>query len=94
MLEWFDYGGHICIAFEMLGLSVFDFMVRDDCRRAAAAARSDCSCGCAVLNCADRHRYTALGERWPFANIARFLVALSRVGGHSNLSFLYRAINV
>ncbi|XP_037081842.1 dual specificity protein kinase CLK2-like [Pollicipes pollicipes] len=26
MLEWFDYCGHICIAFEMLGLSVFDFM--------------------------------------------------------------------
>ncbi|XP_043188723.1 uncharacterized protein LOC122363482 isoform X1 [Amphibalanus amphitrite] len=26
MLEWFDYGGHICIAFEILGLSVFDFM--------------------------------------------------------------------
>jgi len=27
MLDWFDYRGHICIAFEMLGLSVFDFMV-------------------------------------------------------------------
>ena len=27
MLEWFDYGGHICISFEILGLSVFDFMV-------------------------------------------------------------------
>lgn len=27
MFDWFDYHGHICIAFEMLGLSVFDFMV-------------------------------------------------------------------
>ncbi|KAF0297504.1 Serine/threonine-protein kinase Doa [Amphibalanus amphitrite] len=26
MLDWFDYHGHICIAFEMLGLSVFDFL--------------------------------------------------------------------
>jgi CDC-like kinase len=26
MLDWFDYHGHICIAFEMLGLSVFEFM--------------------------------------------------------------------
>lgn len=26
MLEWFDYHGHICILFEMLGRSVFDFM--------------------------------------------------------------------
>ncbi|KAG5893634.1 hypothetical protein JTB14_015073 [Gonioctena quinquepunctata] len=26
MLDWFDYNGHICIAFEMLGLSVFDFL--------------------------------------------------------------------
>ncbi|KAH7636303.1 hypothetical protein HUG17_10273 [Dermatophagoides farinae] len=26
MFDWFDYHGHICIAFEMLGLSVFDFM--------------------------------------------------------------------
>jgi len=27
MLDWFDHHGHICIAFEMLGLSVFEFMV-------------------------------------------------------------------
>lgn len=27
MLDWFDYYGHMCIAFEMLGLSVFDFLV-------------------------------------------------------------------
>ena len=27
MLDWFDYRGHICIVFEMLGLSVFEFMV-------------------------------------------------------------------
>lgn len=26
MLTWFDYHGHVCIAFEMLGLSVFDFL--------------------------------------------------------------------
>ena len=28
MLDWFDYHGHMCISFEMLGLSVFDFLVR------------------------------------------------------------------
>ncbi|KAG0722881.1 Serine/threonine-protein kinase Doa [Chionoecetes opilio] len=27
MLSWFDYHGHVCIAFDMLGLSVFDFLV-------------------------------------------------------------------
>nr|XP_033322405.1 serine/threonine-protein kinase Doa isoform X3 [Megalopta genalis] len=26
MLDWFKYHGHMCIAFEMLGLSVFDFL--------------------------------------------------------------------
>jgi dual specificity protein kinase CLK2/3 len=26
MLDWFDYHGHMCIAFEQLGLSVFDFL--------------------------------------------------------------------
>ncbi|XP_071450889.1 dual specificity protein kinase CLK2 isoform X2 [Hetaerina americana] len=26
MLDWFDYHGHMCIAFELLGLSVFDFL--------------------------------------------------------------------
>ncbi|XP_056646871.1 dual specificity protein kinase CLK2-like [Diorhabda sublineata] len=26
MLDWFDYHGHMCIAFEILGLSVFDFL--------------------------------------------------------------------
>ncbi|XKL61794.1 hypothetical protein PGB90_001627 [Kerria lacca] len=26
MLDWFDYRGHMCIAFELLGLSVFDFL--------------------------------------------------------------------
>jgi CDC-like kinase len=26
MLDWFDYHGHVCIAFEMLGASVFDFL--------------------------------------------------------------------
>lgn len=28
MLDWFNYYGHMCLTFEMLGLSVFDFMVR------------------------------------------------------------------
>ncbi len=27
MLDWFDYHGHICLTFDMLGLSVFDFLV-------------------------------------------------------------------
>ncbi|CAG0912831.1 unnamed protein product [Notodromas monacha] len=26
LLHWFDYHGHMCLAFEMLGLSVFDFL--------------------------------------------------------------------
>ncbi|XP_055959107.1 probable serine/threonine-protein kinase dyrk1 isoform X1 [Patella vulgata] len=26
MFDWFDYHGHMCIVFEMLGLSVFDFL--------------------------------------------------------------------
>ncbi|XP_070534023.1 dual specificity protein kinase CLK2-like [Ptychodera flava] len=26
MYDWFDYHGHVCISFEMLGLSVFDFL--------------------------------------------------------------------
>ena len=26
MLDWFDYNGHICLTFDMLGLSVFDFL--------------------------------------------------------------------
>ncbi|KAI0982444.1 hypothetical protein GJ496_011431 [Pomphorhynchus laevis] len=26
MLDWFDFHGHICIAFEIMGLSVFDFL--------------------------------------------------------------------
>ena len=26
MLDWFDYHGHMCIAFEMFGASVFDFL--------------------------------------------------------------------
>ncbi|CAL8081161.1 unnamed protein product [Calicophoron daubneyi] len=26
LLDWFDYHGHICLAFEILGLSVFDFL--------------------------------------------------------------------
>jgi len=27
MLGWFNYHGHICISFDILGLSVFDFLV-------------------------------------------------------------------
>ncbi|XP_032456930.1 dual specificity protein kinase CLK2 isoform X7 [Nasonia vitripennis] len=30
MLDWFNYHGHMCIAFEMLGLSVFDFLRDND----------------------------------------------------------------
>jgi len=30
MLNWFDYCGHICIVFELLGTSVFDFMKDND----------------------------------------------------------------
>ena len=26
MLDWFDHNGHICIVFELLGLSVFDYL--------------------------------------------------------------------
>lgn len=26
MLDWFDFQGHICLSFEMLGLSLFDFL--------------------------------------------------------------------
>lgn len=26
--EWFDYRGHVCMAFERLGLSLFDFLKR------------------------------------------------------------------
>ncbi|XP_064597752.1 serine/threonine-protein kinase 10-like isoform X2 [Liolophura sinensis] len=26
MLDWFDYHGHMCLVFDMLGLSVFDFL--------------------------------------------------------------------
>ena len=27
MLSWFNYYGHMCLVFELLGLSVFDFLV-------------------------------------------------------------------
>jgi len=29
LLDWFDYYGHMCISFDMLGLSVFEFMKRN-----------------------------------------------------------------
>jgi len=28
MLDWFDYHGHICIVFDKLGHSVYEFLVR------------------------------------------------------------------
>ena len=28
MLSWFNYWGHMCLLFELLGLSVFDFLVK------------------------------------------------------------------
>lgn len=28
MIDNFEFGGHVCIGFELLGLSVFDFLVR------------------------------------------------------------------
>ena len=31
MIDWFDFHGHICLTFEMLGLSVFDFLVSAVC---------------------------------------------------------------
>jgi len=27
MIDNFEFGGHVCIGFELLGLSVFDFLV-------------------------------------------------------------------
>jgi len=30
ILDWFDYYGHVCIAFDLLGLSVFDFLKEND----------------------------------------------------------------
>lgn len=30
MLDWFDYHGHICIVFELLGLSTYDFLKEND----------------------------------------------------------------
>lgn len=30
MLDWFDYYGHVCISFEILGLSLFDFLKQNN----------------------------------------------------------------
>ena len=30
MLSWFNYWGHMCLVFELLGLSVFDFLVKTE----------------------------------------------------------------
>ena len=29
LLDWFNHYGHMCLVFEKMGLSVFDFMVSD-----------------------------------------------------------------
>jgi CDC-like kinase len=30
MLDWFHYGGHVCISFELLALSTFDFLKKNN----------------------------------------------------------------
>ena len=30
LLDWFNHHGHMCLVFEKMGLSVFDFMVSDN----------------------------------------------------------------
>ena len=30
MLDWCDYYGHVCISFEVLGLSLFDFLKQNN----------------------------------------------------------------
>lgn len=30
MLDWFHLGGHVCISFELLSLSTFDFLKAND----------------------------------------------------------------
>lgn len=30
MLDWFEYDGHICIVFELLGLSTFEVLRRNE----------------------------------------------------------------
>lgn len=32
LMEWFDYHNHICMVFELLGQSVFDFLKSNDFR--------------------------------------------------------------
>ena len=39
MLNWFNYFGHMCLTFELLGLSVFDFLV--SFKNHIAAARTE-----------------------------------------------------
>ncbi|GFT35422.1 hypothetical protein NPIL_472441 [Nephila pilipes] len=45
MLDWFDYHGHVCLVFELLGESVFDFLNLD------GLSRDVWSIGCSVLKC-------------------------------------------
>ncbi|KAM8741758.1 dual specificity protein kinase CLK4-like isoform 1-T2 [Acanthopagrus schlegelii] len=30
MLDWFEHGGHVCIVFELLGISTFEFLLQND----------------------------------------------------------------
>lgn len=30
MLDWFEHDGHICIVFELLGISTFEFLRQND----------------------------------------------------------------
>ena len=32
LLEWFDYRGHVCMVFEKLGLSLYDFLKKNSYR--------------------------------------------------------------
>ena len=32
LLEWFDYRGHVCMVFEKLGLSLYDFLRKNSYR--------------------------------------------------------------
>ena len=32
LIEWFDYRGHVCMVFEKLGLSLYDFLKKNSYR--------------------------------------------------------------
>ncbi|VVC94479.1 unnamed protein product [Leptidea sinapis] len=56
MLDWFEYHGHMCIAFEMLGQSVFDFLTTTTSRTrwsrcgTSRTSSSIASCSCTTTN--------------------------------------------